>query len=450
MTTTSYAIPAPQLGMRTTGCSRKNKKLEALLRHIETIHPKRIDLSLHRIRHLLASLGNPQESLTNVIHIAGTNGKGSTLAFLKACLQAQGRTVNRYTSPHIIHFNERIECHNTVIDDATLIEALRYVLCCNNGKPITFFEITTAVAFYLFHHKPADVTLIECGMGGRYDATNVISQPSMSIITSIAMDHQHYLGRSLLAIAREKAGILRKHGRCIIGRQKPAVRRFFETYSQEIGAQAYICQRDWHFSSRKDWHYCGRTRHRFVQPSLYGRHQYENAATAVACLDYMALAPLVPQHINTGMRTTRWLARLQPIVANPLNALLPLRCSLWLDGAHNDAAARALAINLLKMSHGEKWHVIFGMLASKNPKTFIKPLKSMLASLHAVAVKGDGSQARSSQDLAEMIGGIPQPSVRHAIEAIATTLPTDKPSYVLICGSLYLAADVLTPGSTLE
>ena len=456
--TIQQSIPPPIL-RPTRSNDAQRRTLWSLLDSIVSMHPKRIDLRLTRIQRLLQALGNPQNTLSRVIHIAGTNGKGSTLAFLQACLQAHGYSVNSYTSPHLIDFNERITLHGKTVGDAPLIDALRHVLACNQGRAITFFELTTAAAFHLFRETPADVTLVECGMGGRFDATNVFARPTLSVITSIAMDHQRYLGNSLAAIAKEKAGIMKARTPCVIAKQKPAVARVLAQQASDHKAPT-LCHNDhWHYRrlAQGHWHYHGKRAYTLPPPALHGLHQYDNAATAVACLEHICGDRLSEQALKEGITHATWLARLQAVTDRPLNRLLPAGCQLWLDGAHNHAAGVALSDSLPVISHGKKWHIILGMLGSKQPKSFIKPLTPIIQSLHTVPVIGDGSQARSAASLARDVswggdvGGQPHPqphdSIESAVRCIAKTLgesPNPNPNYVLVCGSLYLARDVLS------
>ncbi|MBC6443991.1 MAG: bifunctional folylpolyglutamate synthase/dihydrofolate synthase [Alphaproteobacteria bacterium GM202ARS2] len=448
-------VPRPILRPpRREGATQRT--LWSLLDSIARMHPKRIDLRLGRIQRLLAALDNPHHTLPRVIHIAGTNGKGSTLAFLAACLQAHGYSVNGYSSPHLVDFNERIMLRGKAVADAPLIDALHHVLARNQGRAITFFELTTAVAFYLFRATPADVTLVECGMGGRFDATNVFTQPALSVITAIAMDHQRYLGNSLAAIATEKAGIIKANTPCVIAKQKPAIRQLLVTKAQEQQAPALAYGDHWHYKStpQGDWHYHGKGSYTLPPPALQGGHQYDNAATAVACLEHLLGTSLKEKALCHGISHAVWHARLQEITNNPLNQLLPTGCQLWLDGAHNTAAARALSTSLPLISHGKKWHIILGMLNTKSPKSFIKPLLPLIAQLHTVPVIGDGSQSRQATQLAHALKDdiathppYPHESLTAAIQHIAQHVKAranSAPTYILVCGSLYLARDVLS------
>ncbi|MBC6497149.1 MAG: bifunctional folylpolyglutamate synthase/dihydrofolate synthase [Alphaproteobacteria bacterium GM7ARS4] len=443
-----------------------NPHIRDLLAQMHAMHPRLIDLSLQRITRLLKALGNPHHTLARPIHIAGTNGKGSTYAFLKATLGKKYRTINGYTSPHLTRFNERIMLHNDVVDDKRLGTALEACIDANHGHPMTFFEMTTAAAFLLFHRYPADVTLIECGMGGRFDATNVLHAPIATIITPISLDHQRYLGTTLSKIAQEKAGIMKRGVPCIIGKQYPKIRQQLEQYAQQHQAPSYAWGTAWHHQlddTRQDtpWHFYGKHHYRLPPPSLKGRHQYDNAALAVACIDVIEHNPQETRSMVKGIGDATWHGRLHHV--HPSSALmdsLPKTLSLWLDGGHNHAAARALRQSLPQLSGGKKWALIFGMLRTKDPKAFIKTLRPYISALYTVPVTGEGTQARDAQSLKDTLRPIiGQDIPLHACASLKDALSTvgkditrhhrhnenDMPvSHALICGSLYLIGEALT------
>lgn len=340
---------------------------ELILARLHGLHPKVIDLSLDRIERLLGALGNPERRLAPVVHIAGTNGKGSTLAVLDAMLQAAGRRVQRYISPHLVHFDERILFDGRPIGEAELSKVLDVCERVNDGAPITFFEITTAAAFLAFARHPADVVLLETGLGGRLDATNVIERPRLTALSPISLDHQGFLGERLEQIAFEKAGILKPGVPCIVGPQPPAALAMIKQRADTVGAPLHVHGRDWLARQAGErllvtvddavWD--------LPLPALAGRHQIENAGLAVACA--LALGDLAPDAgaLAQGLRTVEWPGRLQRLRRGPLVALLPAACELWLDGGHNPAAGEALAASL---NGGEPLplHLIVGMLNTKD------------------------------------------------------------------------------------
>ncbi|HLT01427.1 MAG TPA: folylpolyglutamate synthase/dihydrofolate synthase family protein [Geminicoccaceae bacterium] len=419
---------------------------ELILARLHGLHPKVIDLSLERIERLLEHLGHPERRLAPVVHIAGTNGKGSALAMLDFMLRAAGRRVQRYVSPHLVRFNERILFDGRPIAEAELADVLDVCERLNDGAPITFFEITTAAAFLAFDRHPADVVLLETGLGGRLDATNLIERPRLTALSPISLDHQGFLGDRLEQIAFEKAGILKPGVPCIVGPQLPAALQVIEERAAAIGAPLCVHGRDWH--AREDGERLvvtvGEATFDLPLPALAGRHQIDNAGLAVACA--LALGDLAPDAaaIAQGLRTVEWPGRLQRLTRGPLLELLPPSWELWLDGGHNPAAAEALATSL-NGADPRPLHLVVGMLTTKDEAGFLRPLAPLARSLHTVPVPGE-SASRDPLEAAALAMrlGIPATPARDLAEALgAIAAAGPDPARVLICGSLYLAGHVL-------
>ncbi|BCX18878.1 MAG: bifunctional folylpolyglutamate synthase/dihydrofolate synthase [Geminicoccaceae bacterium] len=420
---------------------------EPILRRLAELHPKRIDLSLGRIERLLARLDHPERRLPPVVHIAGTNGKGSTLAFLDAILQAAGLRTLRYISPHLVRFNERILIQGEPVDDARLVAALEACERANGAEPITFFEITTAAAFSIFAETPADILLLETGMGGRLDATNTVERPRLVLISPVSMDHEAFLGNTIAAIASEKAGIMKRSVPAILGPQRPEALAVFETRARELGCPLLVHGRDW-WARREGDRLLVRDEGETLElplPSLPGVHQIDNAGLAVVAARRLAdLAPS-PAAIARGLVEARWPARLQRLGAGPMVDALGPGFELWLDGGHNPGAGEVLAASLPALARGRPVHLILGMLATKDLEAFLRPLVPLVASLRTVTVPGEPA-ARDAGEEAEIgrrlgLRAEPAPSLLAAARAVATA--ERPPGLVLVCGSLYLAGHVL-------
>lgn len=395
------------------------------------------------MQRLLAALGNPQEKLAPVIHVAGTNGKGSTIAFMRACLEAACLRVHVYTSPHLVRFAERIRIAGKLIEEEALIAALEECERANDGAAITFFEITTAAAFLAFARVPADITLLEVGLGGRFDATNVIPRPAVAAITPVSLDHQHFLGDTVAKIAFEKAGILKPGVPAVIARQTAEGAAVIETRARELHAPLYRQGVEWDARPREDGglSYHGREVIDLPPPRLLGPHQYDNAGTALACLECVAGLPLSRLALAEGMRQVEWPARLQRLEHGILAAALPEGAELWLDGAHNAAGGAALA-EVAKGWHDERLSLVFGMLKSHDAQAFLKPLAPYATRLEAIAIPGEENSlsAEEAARAARAVGiaATPRRSIAEAVAAASSPQ-----SRVLICGSLYLAGRVL-------
>lgn len=428
--------------------------MDAALARLNRLHPKVIDLSLERIERLLARLGHPERALPPVIHVAGTNGKGSVVAFLRAILEAHGHSAHVYTSPHLVHFHERIVVAGRVIDDDALTALLEECERANAGAPITFFEITTAAAFLAFARAPADFTLLETGLGGRLDATNVIARPAMTALTPISLDHQNFLGATLAQIAAEKAGILKPGVPCCCAHQESAAAAVIAERAAAIGA-ALLCAGDrWRVRPNA-------TGFRFEgaglgldlpPPGLAGAHQIANAGLAIACLANAWLAGSAGLRLDAGrvahgVRTVRWPARLERLATGPLPALLPAGWELWLDGGHNPGAAAALARQLAAWAD-RPTDLVFGMLRTKDPGGFLAPLVPHVRALRTLAIPNEAGSlsAAETAQLARDLGlaAIPAGGITEALAGLAAaSAPEQAPARVLICGSLYLAGAVL-------
>jgi dihydrofolate synthase/folylpolyglutamate synthase len=415
--------------------------LERLLR----LHPKLIDLSLGRIERLLAALGNSHHRLPPVIHVAGTNGKGSVVAFLEAMLTAAGYRAHTYTSPHLTRFNERIRLAGRDIDDDALTALLEECEVANAGLPITFFEITTAAAFLAFTRTPADILLLEAGLGGRLDATNVIDRPAVTGITPVSVDHVHFLGETIEAVAGEKAGILKPGVAAVIGPQTDTAAAVMIARAAALGAPLYRHGHGWQVrTNRTGFRFDGQSwRFDLPAPALPGRHQIDNAGIAIACLERLDGFAITADAIANGLKQVKWPARLQRLTRGPLVAALLNGWELWLDGGHNPAAGAALAEAVTDW-RDRPLYLIFGNLDTKDRIGFLEPLGAAAAALRGITIPGEAA-ALSARDAAAAgqsagIDSAPSESVGAALAEL-TAMPG--PARVLICGSLYLAGRVL-------
>ncbi len=424
---------------------------DAILERLMALHPKLIDLSLDRVEILLERLGNPERQAPSVIHIAGTNGKGSTLAFIRAILEATGLRVHAYTSPHLSRFHERIRLAGALISEPALAALLAECERVNDGAPITFFEVTTVAAFLAFARTPADVLLLETGLGGRLDATNVIVRPALSVITPVSIDHQQFLGESLEEIAGEKAGILKPGVACVLAAQQPAARRRIADRAESLSAPLFEQDRDW--SVRLDGEtmvYDGpRASWKLPRPNLLGAHQITNAGMAVAAIDRLRLSEPRAEIIGRGLTRAEWPARMQRLPAGAL----PAGWELWLDGGHNAAAAEVIADVVRDWSDAapRPLHLICGMMNTKGHADFLAPLAPLIAasggSVRCVAIPGEANSL-AAEDLAAAARsvGLTATAAIGVSEALAEIVQTAIPARVLICGSLYLAGRVLADG----
>ena len=410
------------------------------------LHPKVIDLSLGRIETLLARLGNPQLTLPPVVHVAGTNGKGSTIAFLRAMLEAAGYRTHVYISPHLVKFNERIRLAGQLIDDEQLSALFEECETANDGDAITFFEITTAAAFLAFSRTPADILLLETGLGGRLDATNVLAAPLLTIITPVSIDHQQFLGDSLEEIATEKAGILKPDVPCILAKQERKADKAIAARATEIDAPLSREGKDWFVRMAGDdmvFESAHGSRH-LPPPSLSGVHQQRNAALALAALDMMPGFDVPDSAAALGLKSAHWPARLQHLRHGPLIDGLPDGWEIWLDGGHNAAAAKTIA-KQTRQWRDKPLHLVFGMLNSKDPEDFLKALEAKIGLFRGIAIPGE-ENSLSAERVCEAatawrMDAKPSDDVAMAIADIVAT--SEVPARILIAGSLYLAGTIL-------
>lgn len=429
--------------------SMEPAKSDIVLERLNRLHPKIIDLGLERVEDLLARLGQPQLKVPPVVHVAGTNGKGSTIAYLRAMLEAGGRRVHCYTSPHLVRFHERIRLDGDLIEERELVRLLERCEAANDKRNITYFEITTVAAFLAFAERPADVLLLETGLGGRLDATNVIPSPLLGVITPISLDHTQFLGESLAEIAFEKAGILKTGRPAVIGRQEKVALDVIEDRAKALGAPLFRHGREWDYALKGESviYEDAEGSLELPKPRLMGAHQIENAALAVAAARNLQDLRLEKESIAKGLLTVEWPARLQPLTQGPIVDLLAENSSgaweLWLDGGHNEAAGERLSEALGEW--GDKpIHLVYGMMNTKAAERYLAPLAKRASSLRAVTIPGEVNALSAEEAaLAAKSAGFkakPQESVIAACRDIVAIEPAGR---ILICGSLYLAGKVL-------
>ena len=421
---------------------REGGRIDPVIERLHTLYPRLMDLSLGRLQLLLEKMGNPERRLPPIVHVAGTNGKGSTCAMLRAMAEAEGRRVHVFTSPHLIRFNERYRVAGRLVDDETLADALEHVEQVNAGAPVTVFEVMTAAAFHLFSTHPAELCILEVGLGGRGDSTNVIDRPAASAITSISLDHRELLGDTLAAIATEKAGIVR-HGIPLVTGEQPA--EAMAVIRAAAGPTLRARNEAWTIEpSTTGLRYTDDAASFDVPtPSLPGPHQVDNAGIAIAAL--RAAGPVQPT-AYAGLARATWPGRLQRLQGR-LSARLPPGWELWLDGGHNPGAGAALAQHLASWAD-RPLHLVVGMKQSKDAAHFLAPLLPFATTTWAVAEPGQ-HLALSVEDIVAASLGIarPGPTVRDVIRQF----PPGPPARVLVCGSLYLAGPILqSDGATIE
>ena len=411
-----------------------------------------INYNLGNIYEILNRLGNPQKNIPPVIHVAGTNGKGSTIAFMKQILTESGYKVHVYNSPHLVYFNERITLANEYISSSYLYNILEECRAVADDMHITFFEGTTAAAFLAFSKVKADIVILETGLGGRLDATNVIEEPLLTVITPISFDHQEILGNSIAAIALEKAGIIKQNCTCIISEQKEEARHVLEEIAKKQRAPVYRQNFEWSCNRKEDImnFITGGEMVSLPLPSLPGEHQIINAGNAIAALTILANKynyNISYESLIAGLQNTSWLARLQKITSGKLIEILPKSCQVFLDGAHNLAGAQALV----------KWakkpiHCILGMTQGRNTVDFINTLKPIIKSLSCLCIQSE-PKSQSVEEIYQAACTLKVPAIKcdsltAALQNIAHKI-TDQDEQVLICGSLFLAGDVLKESSIL-
>ena len=433
---------------------------DTVLKRLLSLHPRKIDLALDRVLRLLSALGNPQLKLPPVIHVAGTNGKGSVCAFARAMLEAQGLRVHVHTSPHLVKFHERIRLAGKLISEEGLVSLLEEVEQVNQGREITFFEITAAAMFLAFSRYPADAVVLEVGLGGTFDATNVVPNPVMTVIQPVGLDHKEFLGDDLASIAAEKAGIIKKGAPLVVGPQVEIARDVILAHADRMGVPVFEFGQD--FASRQEH---GRMVYEdevglldLPLPRLVGRHQIENAGVAIAALRHAGsfegrrLGWGQDAAVEKGLATVEWPARLQRLLRGPLVESAPSGAEIWLDGGHNPDGAEAVSRAMADMEeHGERpLYLICGMLANKDALGYLRAFQGLARHVVTVAIPGESASlgAGALYDIARRAGLDSAPAEDLDDAMLQVTAWTrldiqDTPPRILICGSLYLAGKVL-------
>lgn len=425
---------------------------DAILQRLLSLHPKRIDLVLDRIQRLLAALDHPERRLPPVLHVAGTNGKGSICAFARAMLEAQGLRVHVYTSPHLVHFHERIRIAGRLIGEDELAATLEDCERVNARLPITFFEITTAAALLAFSRHPADALVLEVGLGGKYDATNIIDLPRAAAIAPVGLDHQEFLGSTLVDIAAEKAGIIKPGMPVIVGAQEDVPRDVIARRAQALRAPLFQFGQDF-FAHQEQGRMVYQDEKGLLDlplPRLVGRHQIDNAAVAIAMLRAAGWGE--ESAIEKGLRHVEWPARMQRLSRGPLIELAPKDAEIWLDGGHNPQGAAVVARTISDFEErAEKpLYLICGMLKTKDARGFFAPFQGLARHVATVAIEGEEA-SRGAGELydAARASGLDASPAEHLEDAMmqvsawSRARPFEGPPRILICGSLYLAGRVL-------
>ncbi|UWQ74529.1 folylpolyglutamate synthase/dihydrofolate synthase family protein [Leisingera sp. M658] len=414
---------------------------DAILARMMALHPKIIDLTLDRVWRLLDALDNPQDKLPPVIHLAGTNGKGSTQAMIRAGLEGMGKSAHAYTSPHLARFHERIRLAGELISEQYLTEVLDECYGANGGENITYFEITTVAGLLAFSRTPADCTLLEVGLGGRLDATNVIDKPVISVITPISIDHEQFLGDTLTKIATEKAGIIKRGVPVVVGPQPDEAMEVIEATAARLGAPVIAYGQQWHVHQEH-----GRLVFQdetglldLPLPALLGAHQVQNAGAALAALRHLGADEAA---CEAAMVNAEWPARMQRLKTGPLIEAAP-EAELWLDGGHNAAAGIALADVLAKLPE-RPTHLICGMLNTKDVSGYMAPLAPHVASLTAISIPDEiNTLSAEETEAAAQSVGMEAGTAESTLAALQAITAKDPQARVLICGSLYLAGHIL-------
>jgi dihydrofolate synthase / folylpolyglutamate synthase len=426
--------------------------LARLLDDLTALHTQEIDLNLVRVARLMEKLGNPHLRMPPVFHVAGTNGKGSTVAYLRACLEATGKRVHVYTSPHLVRFNERIRLAGQLISDDDLVSVLRDVRNINGDDPITFFEVTTAAAFLAFSRIAADAVVLEVGMGGRLDATNIIPYPAVTGIAQLALDHQPFLGSTLVKIAGEKAAIAKRGVPLVYQKYDRLVTQKVAEVAMLAGAKPLARGADWDSALYQgQLHYKDATgKLEMPPPRIAGAHQLDNAALAIAMLRHQNAIAVPDSAIRAGLGWAEWPARLQRLSHGNLAALLPPDAQLWLDGGHNPAAGKALAAHFAAL--GQKPMLITAMLANKDAMGFLKVFENLATHVVALERPKDAHIWHDAAAIAAYAGALALPctTAEDLPAALQAAVKTGGPAAtILICGSLYLAGDVLAQNGML-
>jgi dihydrofolate synthase/folylpolyglutamate synthase len=414
---------------------------DAILARMMALHPKIIDLTLDRMWRLLEALGNPQEKLPPVVHLAGTNGKGSTQAMIRAGLEGRGDRVHAYTSPHLARFHERIRLAGDLIDEGHLAAVLDECWDANNKQNITYFEITTCAAILAFSRTAADYTLLEVGLGGRLDATNIIGTPALTVITPVSKDHEQFLGETIAEIAAEKAGILKRGVPCIVGPQSEEAMEVIEQAAARVGAPLFAYGQHWHVHEERG-RLVFQDEHGLLDlplPALAGAHQIQNAGAALAALRYLGADEAA---CDAAMRDVSWPARMQRLKEGPL-VEAAAGAELWLDGGHNAAAGKALA-DVISQLPVRSTHLVCGMLNTKDISGYLTPLAQVADSLTAVSIPDEPNTLPAEETArAAQNAGFEAYESANVLDAINAIIERSPGGRVLICGSLYLAGAVL-------
>jgi dihydrofolate synthase/folylpolyglutamate synthase len=439
--------------------ARPQTQLGDVIARLSALHPNRIDLSLDRMHRLLEGLDHPERKLPPVIHVAGTNGKGSTVAYLRAILEAAGLRVHAYTSPFLVRINECFRLGRAgggvLVGDDELRAALEHCERVNAGAPLTFFEAKTAAAFCLFAQHAADVLLLEVGLGGRLDSTNVVDAPIATVIAPISMDHTEFLGDSLAAIAGEKAAIIKRDVPVISAEQAPEALVVIEQQAKRQRAPLYAAGQQWHVGVE-----CGRLVYQddrglmdLAAPRLFGRHQFDNAGLAIATLRAIETFKIGHAAFEAGIVNAEWPARMQRLSAGALIEMGPQGSEIWLDGGHNAEGGRvtAAALGDLEERVSRPLVVITGMMASKDPTAFLANFGGLTRHIIAVTIPGEDNAMPTDRlaDAARSLGM--RVEISAGIEAALRTLARlayEVPPRILITGSLYLAGHVLALNGT--
>ena len=414
---------------------------DVILDRMMSLHPKIIDLTLDRVWRLLDALGNPQNDLPPVIHLAGTNGKGSTQAMIRAGLEAAGQRVHAYTSPHLARFHERIRLAGALISEDDLSAVLDECYAANGGQSITYFEITTCAAMLAMARTPAEFTLLEVGLGGRLDATNVIDQPALTVITPVSVDHEQFLGDTLAKIAGEKAGIIKRDVPCVVGPQQDEAMAVIEDRAARLTAPLIAHSQHWHVSEER-----GRLVFQdetgladLPLPNLPGAHQIENAGAALAALRHLGFDEAAQE---AAVSRASWPARMQRLAHGPLVDAAP-EAEIWLDGGHNAAAGEALGRHLGGLP-ARPTYLVCGMLNTKDVTGYLRPLAAQARHLTAISIPGEANtlpaEVTAAAAQAVALSADTAGSAQDAIARIAEKTPDAR---ILICGSLYLAGAIL-------
>jgi len=417
-------------------------KSDVVLDRLLSLHPKIIDLTLDRVTRLLKKLNNPEDKISQVVHIAGTNGKGSTQAFLRAAIESSGESAHVYTSPHLTRFHERIRVAGSLISENVLADILNECELANNGKPITFFEITTCAAFLIFSRIKADYTLLEVGLGGRLDATNILKKPKLTIITPISMDHVQFLGSTIEQIANEKAGIIKEGIPCIVGHQSKDAIDVIKKRAIELKSKLKIYGEHWQVYAKSD-KLIFKDAMGFLElplPKLIGQHQIENAGTAIAAMRELSIPD---EACKESMKNVYWPARMQRLESGPL-VKMANESEIWLDGGHNQAAGIAISNALEQLPKGRTNILICGMLKTKDLKAFLNPLFNSAKFLYGIRIQGEenSNSAETIVNQAREIG-FSAFKTQKVSDAILQIIKAHPNSRIIICGSLFLAGKIL-------